>query len=127
MDPTDRARCMFRFADLIEKNADQLSTLESIDNGKPAHIARAADLFLVSRNIRYYAGWADKIHGQTINCDGPFHSYTKKEPVGVVGQIIPWNFPLLMMAWKLGPALATGCTTVVKPAQQTPLTALRAA
>lgn len=77
--------------------------------------------------MRYYAGWADKIHGQYIHSDGPFTTFTKKEPVGVVGQIIPWNFPLLMMMWKIAPALATGCTTVVKTAEQTPLSALRVA
>ena len=90
--------------------------MESINNGKPAHIAKAGDLALTQGTIRYYAGWTNKITGQVINADGPFFAYTKKEPVGVVGQIIPWNFPLSMLAWKLGPVLATGCTTVVKTA-----------
>src|SRR5207302_630999 len=97
----------------------------ALDNGKPAHVARAADLPLTIACYRYYAGWADKNHGKTIPVSGNYFCYTKHEPVGVVGQIIPWNFPLLMQAWKLGPALATGCTVVMKPAEQTPLTALR--
>ncbi len=83
------------------------------------------DLPLTIACYRYYAGWADKIHGKTIPVNGPYFCYTRHEPVGVVGQIIPWNFPLLMQAWKLGPALACGCTVVMKPAEQTPLTALR--
>lgn len=99
--------------------------MESIDNGKPAHIAKSVDVEMVYRVIRYYAGWVDKIRGTTIPCDGPFFAYTRKEPVGVVGQIIPWNFPLAMVSWKLGPALAAGCTIVMKTAEQTPLTALR--
>ena len=116
---------MFRLADLIEKNFDEIAALEALDNGKPFSFAKAADIALVVKTIRYYAGWADKIHGATIPIGGPFLAYTKEEPVGVVGQIIPWNFPALMLAWKLGPALATGCTTVVKTAEQTPLIALR--
>jgi aldehyde dehydrogenase (NAD+) len=120
-----RGVLMNKLADLIEKHADELAELEALDNGKPAHIARAADLTLTIACYRYYAGWADKIEGKTIPVNGPYFSYTKHEPVGVVGQIIPWNFPLLMQAWKLGPALASGCTVVMKPAEQTPLTALR--
>jgi aldehyde dehydrogenase (NAD+) len=120
-----RGVLMNKLADLIEKHADELAELEALDNGKPAHIARAADLTLTIACYRYYAGWADKIEGKTIPVNGPYFSYTKHEPVGVVGQIIPWNFPLLMQAWKLGPALAAGCTVVMKPAEQTPLTALR--
>ncbi len=120
-----RGVLMNKLADLIEKYADELAQLEALDNGKPAHIARAADLTLTIACYRYYAGWADKIEGKTIPVNGPYFSYTKHEPVGVVGQIIPWNFPLLMQAWKLGPALAAGCTVVMKPAEQTPLTALR--
>ncbi len=116
---------MNRLADLIEKHADELAQLESLDNGKPYHIARVADLPLTIACYRYYAGWADKNQGKTIPVNGNYFCYTKHEPVGVVGQIIPWNFPLLMQAWKLGPALATGCTVVMKPAEQTPLTALR--
>ena len=87
-----------------------------MNNGKPWHIAKVADLVLAHRCIRYYAGWVEKIRGHTINMDGPFFAYTRKEPVGVVGQVIPWNFPLLMLAWKWGPALAAGCTIVMKTA-----------
>lgn len=104
-----------------------MATIESLDNGKPKHIALAADVNLSHRTYRYYAGWVDKITGSTINADGPFFAYTTKEPVGVVGQIIPWNFPMLMQAWKLAPALAAGCTIVMKTAEQTPLSALRIA
>src|SRR5271156_888992 len=125
MTPSQRGAMLNRLADLIEKHADELAQLESLDNGKPYHIARAADLPLTIACYRYYAGWADKIQGKTIPVNGNYFCYTKHEPVGVVGQIIPWNFPLLMQAWKLGPALATGCTVVMKPAEQTPLSALR--
>src|SRR5262249_4644627 len=97
------------------------------DNGKPLRDSKAADLPLTIKCYRYYAGWADKNHGKTIPIEGNYFCYTRHEPVGVVGQIIPWNFPLLMQAWKWGPALATGCTVVLKPAEQTPLTALRVA
>src|SRR5215468_9301130 len=114
-----------KLADLIEKHADELAQLESLDNGKPYSVARAADLPLTIACYRYFAGWADKNHGNTIPVQGKYFCYTKHEPVGVVGQIIPWNFPLLMQAWKLGPALACGCTVVLKPAEQTPLSALR--
>ncbi len=127
--PSERGRMMWRLADLIEKNAEEFAQLESLDNGKPLKIARIADLPLAVDHFRYYAGWATKIEGNTIPMSfarqGSFHAYTVREPVGVVGQIIPWNFPLLMAAWKLGPALATGCTVILKPAEQTPLTALR--
>ncbi len=122
---SQRGVLMNRLADLIEKHADELAQLEALDNGKPYHVARAADLPLTIACYRYYAGWADKNQGKTIPVNGNYFTYTKHEPVGVVGQIIPWNFPLLMQAWKLGPALATGCTVVMKPAEQTPLTALR--
>jgi aldehyde dehydrogenase (NAD+) len=125
MSARDRGKCLNRLADLIEKNFDELALLESLDNGKPLKDSRAADLPLVLDCYRYYAGWADKIEGKTIPISGPFFCYTRHEPVGVVGQIIPWNFPLLMQAWKLGPALAAGCTVVLKPAEQTPLSALR--
>jgi aldehyde dehydrogenase (NAD+) len=127
MDPTDRARCLFRLADLIEKNAAELAAIEAINNGKPVEVAKAADLTLTHRCYRYYGGWVDKIRGHTIAMDGPFNLSTRKEPVGVVGQVIPWNFPLLMQAWKLAPALAAGCTVVMKTAEQTPLSALRVA
>jgi len=127
MTAAERGRLMHKLADLIEENADDLAALESLDNGKPYKDARNIDVPLTVKCYRYYAGWTDKIHGKTIPIEGPFFCYTRHEPVGVVGQIIPWNFPLLMQAWKWGPALATGCTMVLKPAEQTPLTALRVA
>src|SRR3974390_2586225 len=122
---SQRGVLMNRLADLIEKNKEELAELESLDNGKPYHVALAADLPLTIACYRYYAGWADKIQGKTIPVQGNYFCYTKLEPVGGVGQIIPWNLPLLMQAWKLGPALAAGCTVVMKPAEQTPLSALR--
>jgi aldehyde dehydrogenase (NAD+) len=122
---SERGRLLNRLADLIERHADELARLESLDNGKPYAVASAADLPLTIACYRYYAGWADKVQGRTIPVNGNYFCYTRLEPVGVVGQIIPWNFPLLMQAWKLGPALATGNTVVMKPAEQTPLTALR--
>lgn len=127
MDARDRGRLMYRLADLIEEEIDELAALESLDNGKPIKDARAADLPLVIDCLRYYAGFADKIHGATLPIRGNYFSYTRREPVGVAGQIIPWNFPMLMVAWKWGPALAAGCTIVMKPAEQTPLTCLRMA
>jgi aldehyde dehydrogenase (NAD+) len=125
MAASERGLLLNRLADLIERNADELAQLETLDNGKPYHVARSADLPLTIACYRYYAGWADKVQGKTIPIGGNYFCYTRHEPVGVVGQIIPWNFPLLMQAWKLGPALATGNTVVLKPAEQTPLTALR--
>ncbi|HEY5311289.1 MAG TPA: aldehyde dehydrogenase family protein, partial [Pirellulales bacterium] len=122
MDARDRGRLMNKLADLIEAEADELAALETLDNGKPLRDSRTADLPLTIDCLRYYAGFADKIHGQTIPVRGNYFTYTRREPVGVVGQIIPWNFPMLMTAWKWGPALATGCTIVMKPAEQTPLT-----
>ena len=127
MDPVDRANCIFKFADLAQKNLEELAKVEAVNNGKPYEIAKAADLRLFHQTMRYYGGWADKIAGQTLAINGPFGLSIRKEPVGVVGQIIPWNFPLLMAAWKLGPALAAGCTVVMKTAEQTPLSALRMA
>ncbi|TXT20052.1 MAG: aldehyde dehydrogenase (NAD+) [Planctomycetota bacterium] len=127
MDARDRGRLMNKLADLMEANLDELAALETLDNGKPIADARAADLPLSIDCIRYYAGWADKLTGDTIPIRGNYFCYTRREPVGVVGQIIPWNFPLLMAAWKWGPALAAGCTIVMKPAEQTPLTCLRLA
>jgi aldehyde dehydrogenase (NAD+) len=124
-DARDRGRMMNKLADLIEQNFDELAALETLDNGKPISDARAADLPLVIDCLRYYAGWADKLEGATIPIRGNYFCYTKREPVGVVGQIIPWNFPMLMVAWKWGPALAAGCTIVMKPAEQTPLSCLR--
>lgn len=127
MNASERGRLMHKLADLIERDAHDLAALESLDNGKPFKDALNIDVPLTVKCYRYYAGWADKIHGKTIPVEGPFFCYTRHEPIGVVGQIIPWNFPLLMQAWKWGPALATGCTMVLKPAEQTPLTALRVA
>ena len=125
MSGSERGRLLNKLADLIEKNAEELARLESLDNGKPFAVAKAADLSLTVACYRYYAGWADKLQGKTIPVNGDYFSYTRHEPIGVVGQIIPWNFPLLMQAWKLAPALATGNTVVMKPAEQTPLSALR--
>lgn len=125
MDARDRGRLILRLADLVEANLEELAALESLDNGKPIRDSRAADLPLAIDCLRYYAGWADKIHGDTIPVRGPYFCYTRREPLGVAGQIIPWNFPLLMVAWKWGPALAAGCTIVMKPAEQTPLSCLR--
>uniref|UniRef100_G1QGJ8 aldehyde dehydrogenase (NAD(+)) n=1 Tax=Nomascus leucogenys TaxID=61853 RepID=G1QGJ8_NOMLE len=110
--------------EVICQVAEGDKALETLDNGKPYVISYLVDLDMVLKRLRYYAGWADKYHGKTIPIDGDFFSYTRHEPVGVCGQIIPWNFPLLMQAWKLGPALATGNVVVMKVAEQTPLTAL---
>ncbi|MCX8090252.1 MAG: aldehyde dehydrogenase family protein, partial [Verrucomicrobiae bacterium] len=131
MTPSERGKLIWRIGDLILQHADELAELESVDNGKPRHIARVADIPLSADLFHYMAGWATKIEGNTIPISVPyapgsrFHAFTLREPVGVVGQIIPWNFPLLMAAWKLGPALATGNCVVLKPAEQTPLSALR--
>jgi aldehyde dehydrogenase (NAD+) len=126
MDAADRGRLLFKLADLVEKNAEELAALESLNCGKTIRDSRG-DMGGVVNTLRYYAGWADKIEGRTVPVRGNFLSYTLRQPVGVVGQIIPWNFPLLMLAWKWGPALACGNTVVMKPAEQTPLTALRMA
>src|SRR3954452_23558533 len=126
MSPGDRGRAIGRLAGLIESNADELAELESLDNGKPLKFARYVDVASSIAHFHYYAGWCTKIEGGTLPISIPsMFAYTQREPVGVCGQIIPWNFPLLMAAWKLGPALAAGCTIVLKPAEQTPLTALR--
>ena len=125
MDARDRGRLLHKLADLAEQHLDELAALETLDNGKPINDSRAADLPLAIDCLRYYAGWADKIHGDTIPIRGDYFCYTRREPIGVCGQIIPWNFPLLMVAWKWGPALATGNTIVMKPAEQTPLSCLR--
>ncbi len=124
-DARDRSRILLKIAGLIERNKDELALLDTLDNGKPINETTKADIPLVIDCFLYYAGWADKIHGETIPVRGEFFNYTLREPVGVVGQIIPWNFPLLMAAWKIAPALACGNTIVLKPAEQTPLTALR--
>ena len=129
--PSRRGQLIWKLADLLEEHLDEFAQLESIDNGKPRSVAAVADVPLAVDLFRYMAGWATKIEGNTIPISVPyaegamFHAFTLREPIGVVGQIIPWNFPLLMAAWKLGPALAAGCTIVLKPAEQTPMTALR--
>ena len=125
MNPHKRSRLLWNLADLVEANGDELGLLETQDNGKPYFEARRIDVPSVARTLRYYAGLADKVQGDTVPVPGPFLNYTLREPVGVVGAIIPWNFPLSMAAWKVAPALACGNTVVLKPAEQTPLTALR--
>ncbi|MCF4967588.1 aldehyde dehydrogenase family protein [Nostoc sp. CMAA1605] len=121
---TRRGELLYKLADLIAENIDELARLETLDNGKPLRDS-VEDLELAIACYRYYAGWADKVQGKTIPISGPYFCYTRHEPVGVVGQIIPWNFPIVMQAWKLAPALATGNTVVLKTAEQTPLSALR--
>ncbi len=125
MSTAERARIMLRLADLIEQHADELAQIETLDNGKPIMESRYVDVPQTVETFRYYAGWATKMEGETINANTNFFTYTLREPIGVVGQIIPWNFPMLMMAWKWGPALAAGNCVVLKPAEQTPLSALR--
>jgi acyl-CoA reductase-like NAD-dependent aldehyde dehydrogenase len=121
-----RARLLGRLADAIEEHADELAELEALDNGKPVKLAKAVDVASAAAHFRHFAGWPERIKGDVLPVHQPgMLCYTTKEPVGVCGQIIPWNFPLLMAAWKLAPALAAGCTTVLKPAEQTPLSALR--
>jgi phenylacetaldehyde dehydrogenase len=133
MTPSERGKIIWKIGDLILDNLEELAQLESLDNGKPIVVARAGDVPLAADLFHYMAGWATKIEGNTISLSVPYtpgaeyHAYTRREPIGVVGQIIPWNFPLLMAAWKLGPALATGCTIVLKVAEETPLSALRLA
>ena len=124
--PSGRELVMHRLADLIVEHAEELAQIESLDNGKPVKMAMRVDVPSAAAHLRYYAGWPTKIEGEVIPVTWPnVHVYTRKEPVGVCGQIIPWNFPLLMCAWKIAPALAAGCTVVLKPAEQTPLSALR--
>ncbi len=131
MTPSERGKLVWKIGDLILEHAEELAELESIDNGKPKAVAQAADVPLSADLFHYMAGWCTKLEGNTIPISVPyapgakFHAFTVREPVGVIGQIIPWNFPLLMAAWKLGPALATGNCVVLKPAEQTPLSALR--
>jgi len=124
--PQERARLLTALAGLLDANGAELAELESLDNGKPVRFARVVDVAGAAEHLRYYAGWATKLEGATIPVNAPgFHVYTRREPVGVCGQIVPWNFPLMMAAWKIAPALAAGCTVLLKPAEQTPLTALR--
>ena len=125
MSPSERGKLLYKLANLIEAHADELAQLETLDNGKPLKDSSQIDLPLTIACYRYYAGWADKIEGKTIPLNGPFFCYTRHEPIGVIGQIIPWNFPIVLQAWKLAPALATGNTVVLKPSAHTPLTALR--
>jgi phenylacetaldehyde dehydrogenase len=133
MSPSQRGRILWKIGDLILENLEELAQLESLDNGKPVSVARAADVPLAADLFHYMAGWATKIEGNTLALSVPYtpgteyHAYTRREPIGVVAQIIPWNFPLLMAAWKLGPVLTAGCTVVLKPAEETPLSALRLA
>jgi phenylacetaldehyde dehydrogenase len=130
MTASQRGKLIWKLGELLEQHLEEFATLETLDNGKPINVARAADVPLAAEMFRYMAGWATKLEGTTIPLSVPYtpnaqyHAYTLREPVGVVGQIIPWNFPLLMAAWKLAPALACGCTVVLKPAEQTPLSAL---
>ena len=120
----DRGRLMYKLAQLIEEHTTELAALETADNGKPIKESTYVDLPQVAENFEYFAGWATKIEGETIPVPGQMFNYTLREPVGVCGQIIPWNFPLLMAAWKLAPALAAGNTVVLKPAEQTPVNAM---
>lgn len=130
MSPSDRGRLIHRIGDMVLDRLEEFAELESLDNGKPLAVARAADVPLTADMFHYMSGWTTKMHGKTIPISvlytpgTQYHSYTRPEPIGVVGQIIPWNFPLLMAAWKLAPALATGCTVVLKVAEETPLSAL---
>ncbi|UTR12008.1 aldehyde dehydrogenase family protein [Evansella sp. LMS18] len=127
MDAAERSRLIYKFADLLEEHREELAQLETLDNGKPYSVALADDIDGTIQHFRYYAGWATKIEGKTVQVSPDYLNYIVHEPVGVVGQIIPWNFPLAMAAWKLGSALAVGCTVVIKPATETPLSLLYAA
>ena len=125
MSASDRAKILWKLGDLVDKYNEELGTLETLDNGKPIFESRQIDMPMVAEVFRYYAGWATKIHGETVPVRGPFLHYTLREPLGVVAAIVPWNFPLLLASWKLAPALAAGNTVILKPASWTPLTALR--
>ena len=132
MRPADRQHLLLKLADLVEAHADELAELETLDNGKPLMLSRMVDVAGAIDFLRYIAGWATKLEGSTVDVSfprprqgGEWFAYTRREPVGVVGAIVPWNFPLMMAVWKVGPALATGCTVILKPASETPLTALR--
>jgi aldehyde dehydrogenase (NAD+) len=126
MPASQRGEILFKYADLLEQHTEELAGLETLDSGKIYEQVRYTELPLFYKHFRYYAGWADKIYGQTIPADGPFMQYTLHEPIGVVGQIIPWNFPLVMFCWKVAPALAAGNCVVLKTAEQTPLSAILA-
>lgn len=127
MKPTERGKLVWRLGDVLEAHAEELAELEALDNGKPIRDARAVDIPFGCELLRYMGGWSTKITGQSIpmSAPGDWHAYSIREPLGVVGQIIPWNFPLLMAVWKIAPALAAGCTIILKPAEQTPLSAIR--
>src|ERR1700682_6055806 len=127
MSASDRGKILWKIGDLVDKYNEELGTLETLDNGKPIFESRQVDMPMVAEVFRYYAGWATKIHGETVPVKGPFLNYTLREPIGVIAAIVPWNFPLLLASWKLGPALAAGNTVVLKPAPWTSLTALRLA
>ncbi|CAB1321643.1 unnamed protein product [Coregonus sp. 'balchen'] len=127
MDASDRGLLLNRLADLVERDRLRLATLEALDSGKIFLMAYFVDLMATIKTLRYYGGWADKIQGKTIPVDGEYFTYTRHEPIGVCGQIIPWNFPVMMFAWKIAPALCCGNTVIIKPAEQTPLTALHMA
>ncbi|SIT71809.1 aldehyde dehydrogenase family protein [Edaphobacillus lindanitolerans] len=127
MESAERSHLIYKFADLLEQNREELAQLEALDNGKPYETALADDVDGTVQHFRYYAGWATKLFGKTTQISPDYVTYTVHEPVGVVGQVIPWNFPLVMAAWKLGSALAVGCTVVIKPASETPLSLLYAA
>ncbi|XP_012685831.2 retinal dehydrogenase 1 isoform X2 [Clupea harengus] len=127
MDASERGYLLNKLADLVERDQQILATMETINSGKLFLVAYFVDLVATIKTLRYYAGWADKIQGKTIPVDGDYFTFTRHEPIGVCGQIIPWNFPLMMFAWKIGPALCCGNTVVIKPAEQTPLTALHMA
>ncbi|HEY2217411.1 MAG TPA: aldehyde dehydrogenase family protein, partial [Solirubrobacteraceae bacterium] len=126
--PSGRAAAIYALADALVEHAEQIAQLEALDNGKPAKLAQAVDVELSATHLRYFAGWPTKIEGGVLPVSAPnMLCYTRREPVGVCAQIVPWNFPLLIAIWKLAPALAAGCTVVLKPAEQTPLVALRLA
>ncbi len=125
MKPIDRSRVLWKLGDLVLQNADEIARLETLDNGKPIFESRLVDIDMVARCFHYFSGWATKISGDTTNLNPSVFTYTLREPVGVVGAIIPWNFPMIMVGWKAAPALAAGNTIVLKPAELTPLTAIR--
>src|SRR5579859_1720448 len=127
MNPSARSKMLWRIGELIEKNLDDLARLESLNAGKPFKSARSGDMKPAADIFYYYAGWVRALHSEVIPVDGPYLNYTLREPVGVVGMITAWNYPMLLAAWKVAPALATGCTCVVKPSEMTPLTTLRLA
>src|SRR5438093_504547 len=127
MDPSKKEKILWDISELLVKHKEELSILESMENGKTVREAAGADVGPAIDSFRYYAGWVRKIYGETIPVDGPYLNYTLREPVGVVGAIVPWNYPLQLAVWKVAPALACGCSIVLKPSEMTPLTALKLA